>query len=108
MSLKRNSDDIGWDCGVLVNPNNLNLIKCKLCGQEVSAGIYRLKLHIAGIRGQVKPCRKSSEEDKEKCKKAIDDSKKIRRLGMQSSKRLEMLWILLVHRMLMRTPPRQK
>ncbi|KAF0931373.1 hypothetical protein E2562_004511 [Oryza meyeriana var. granulata] len=41
MSLKRNSDDIGWDYGVLV-----------------------------------KPCRKSSEEDKEKCKKAIDDSKK--------------------------------
>ncbi|KAF0923539.1 hypothetical protein E2562_006421 [Oryza meyeriana var. granulata] len=41
MSLKRNSDDIGWDYGVLV-----------------------------------KPCQKSSEEDKEKCNKAIDDSKK--------------------------------
>jgi len=53
MPLKRNSDDIGWDYGVLVNPNNLNLIKCKLCGHEVSAGIHRFKHHIAGIRGQV-------------------------------------------------------
>jgi len=53
MPLKRNSDDIGWDYGVLVDPNNLNLIKCKLCGQEVTAGIYRFKLHIARIRGQV-------------------------------------------------------
>ncbi|KAG2608773.1 hypothetical protein PVAP13_4KG146681 [Panicum virgatum] len=29
------------------------LIKCKQCGLQVPAGIYRLKLHIAGIRGQV-------------------------------------------------------
>lgn len=28
---------------------------------------------------QVKPCEKSSEEDKEKCKKAIDDSKKMKK-----------------------------
>jgi hypothetical protein len=53
MMLKRNSEDIGWDYGVLVDPNNLNVIKCKLCGQVVSSRIYRLKLHIAGIRGQV-------------------------------------------------------
>jgi len=29
------------------------LIKCKQWGLHVPAGIYRLKLHIAGIRGQV-------------------------------------------------------
>jgi hypothetical protein len=51
--LKRNSDDIGWDYGVLVDPANLNIIKCKLCGLQVTSGIYRLKLHIAGIRGEV-------------------------------------------------------
>ncbi|CAL4976246.1 unnamed protein product [Urochloa decumbens] len=78
-SLKRNSDDIGWDYGVLVDPNNLNLIKCKLCGLQVSAGIYRLKLHIAGIRGQVQPCKKSTDEDKERCKKAIDESKQVKK-----------------------------
>lgn len=62
-----------------MDPTNLNVIKCKLCGLQVSAGIYRLKLHIAGIQGEVKPCQKSTEEDKEKCKKAIDDSKKVKK-----------------------------
>jgi hypothetical protein len=52
ISLKRNFEDIGWDYGVLVDPDNLNRIKCKLCGLQV-AQIYWLKLHIAGIRGQV-------------------------------------------------------
>jgi hypothetical protein len=75
-SLKRNSDDVGWDYGVLVDPTNLNVIKCKLCGLVVRAGIYRLKQHIAKIRGEVKPCPDSTVQDQEKCKKAIDDSKK--------------------------------
>uniref|UniRef100_K3XRC9 Uncharacterized protein n=1 Tax=Setaria italica TaxID=4555 RepID=K3XRC9_SETIT len=71
ISLKRNSKDIGWDYGVLVDPANLNLIKCKL-----------LKLHIAGIRGQVKPCKKSTDEDKERCKKEIDDSKQVKKVRL--------------------------
>ncbi|KAJ1259807.1 hypothetical protein BS78_10G184300 [Paspalum vaginatum] len=68
-SLKRNSSDIGWDCGVLVDPTNLNVIQCKLCGLIVRAGIYRLKQHIAGIRG----------EDKEKCKQVINASKEAKK-----------------------------
>jgi len=54
--LKRNSDDIGWEYGVLINPDDLNVIKCKLCPMVVKAGIYRLKLHIAGKKGQVRSC----------------------------------------------------
>lgn len=61
---------------MLVDPTNLNVIKCKLCGLQVTAGIYRLKLHIAGIRGQVKPCRNSTDEDKDKCKNAVDEAKR--------------------------------
>jgi len=53
MILKRNSSDIEWEYGVLVDPNNLNVIKCKYCGLQVTAGIHRLKLHIARIRGEV-------------------------------------------------------
>ncbi|CAO1939950.1 unnamed protein product [Urochloa humidicola] len=60
LCLKRNSEDVGWDYAELVDPNKLNVIKCKLCGLLVTAGIYRLKVHIAGIRGQ--------EEDKARCK----------------------------------------
>jgi hypothetical protein len=51
VSLKRNFEDIGWEYGVLVDPNDLNVIQCKLCPKVVKAGIYRLKLHIAGKRG---------------------------------------------------------
>jgi len=77
--LKRNSDDIGWDYGTLVNPNDLNVIKCNLCPMVVKAGIYRLKLHVAGIKGQVRACPNATPEDREKCKKAIEDSKKLKR-----------------------------
>jgi hypothetical protein len=74
--LKRNSDDIGWEYGILVNPADLNVIKCNLCSMVVKAGIYRLKLHIAGIKGQVRACPNATPEDREKCKKAIEDSRK--------------------------------
>lgn len=78
-SLKRNSSDIGWDCGVLVDPTNLNVIQCKLCGLTVRAGIYRLKQHIAGIRGEVQPCPESKDEDKAKCKQVINASKEAKK-----------------------------
>ena len=78
-SLKRNSGDIGWDYGVLVDPNNLNVIKCKFCDLVVRAGIYRLKQHVGGIRGEVRPCLKASPEAVDKCKKAVDDSKQAKK-----------------------------
>jgi hypothetical protein len=78
-SLKRNSSDIGWDYGVLVDPTNLNVIQCKLCGLTVRAGIYRLKQHIAGIRGEVQPCPESKDEDKAKCKQVINASKEAKK-----------------------------
>jgi hypothetical protein len=36
-ALKRNSDDVGWEYGVLIDPNDLNVIKCKLCPKVVKA-----------------------------------------------------------------------
>lgn len=77
--LKRNSSDVGWEYGVLVDPNNLNVIQCKLCSVIVRAGIYRLKQHIARVRGEVKPCPNSKPEDIEKCKTAINESKKAKK-----------------------------
>ena len=82
-ALKRNSGDIGWDYGVLVDPNNLNVIKCIFCPTIVKAGIYRLKCHIGGIRGDVKPCPSAPDEDRAKCKKAIEDSRKAKRARIQ-------------------------
>jgi hypothetical protein len=80
-ALKRNSGDIGWDYGVLVDPNNLNVIKCIFCPMIVKVGIYRLKCHIAV--GDVKPCPSAPDVDIAKCKKVIDDSKKAKRERIQ-------------------------
>ncbi|CAA0815278.1 hAT dimerisation domain-containing protein / transposase-related [Striga hermonthica] len=79
LALKRNSDDVGWEYGVLIDPNDLNVIKCKLCPKVVKAGIYRLKLHIAGKKGEVRACPNATEEDKAKCSKAIDESRRAKR-----------------------------
>ncbi|CAN6181851.1 unnamed protein product [Urochloa humidicola] len=76
--LRRNFEDVGWDYGVPVDRNK-NVIKCKLCGLLVTGGIYRLKVHIAGISVQVKACKHSKEEDRERCKKAIDDAKQVKK-----------------------------
>ncbi|TVU51761.1 hypothetical protein EJB05_03205, partial [Eragrostis curvula] len=77
--LKRNSDDVGWEYGILIDPNDLNVIQCKLCPKIVKAGIYRLKLHIAGKKGDVRSCPNATEADKEKCRKAIEDSRRNKR-----------------------------
>jgi len=31
--LKRNSDDMGWKYGVLVDPKNKDKVKCKFCNK---------------------------------------------------------------------------
>lgn len=56
-----------WDKGIceLINPTDLDKMKCKLCGQKCSAGVYRIKQHVAGIRGNVKAC-SVAKEDKRK------------------------------------------
>ncbi|CAA0806955.1 hAT transposon superfamily protein [Striga hermonthica] len=77
--LKRKSDDVGWDYGFLVDPTNMNKVKCKLCGHESSGGIYRLKQHIAHVGTTVAKCKDSKPEDKEKCKKSLDGAARKKR-----------------------------
>ena len=38
--LKRKSNDIGWEFGQLIDPRNLDKVKCKLCGKTFSGGGY--------------------------------------------------------------------
>jgi len=33
--LKRNSNDVGWEYGVLVDANNKDKVKCKFCDKEM-------------------------------------------------------------------------
>nr|GFB32574.1 hypothetical protein [Tanacetum cinerariifolium] len=55
-SLKRNSKDVGWEFGFLVDLNKPDKVECKICGKLVSGGINRLKQHVAGIVGNTTAC----------------------------------------------------
>jgi len=55
--LKRNSDDIGWEYGVLVDTNNKDKVRCKFCNKEMRGGIHRLKKHVARDEKNVKNAR---------------------------------------------------
>ncbi|CAN7104012.1 unnamed protein product [Brassica rapa subsp. narinosa] len=79
-SLKRNSNDVGWEFGVLCDPRNSDKVKCKLCGKQFSGGVFRMKEHIAHVKGNVSPCPVSSKADQEKCKQAILDAKEKKNL----------------------------
>ncbi|KAL6506028.1 hypothetical protein OROHE_022747 [Orobanche hederae] len=74
--LKRKSEDVGWEYGELVNGVSNNKVRYKLCKQEMYGGVNRLKQHIAHIRGNVRPCNRSTPLDKEKCKRALEELKK--------------------------------
>ena len=54
--LRRNSDDVGWEYGVLVDPNNKDKGKCILCDKQMFGGVYRLKQHIAQEGKNAKKC----------------------------------------------------
>jgi Sec-independent protein translocase protein TatA len=77
--LKRNSDDVGWEYGTLVDAPNKDKVKCKICGHESSGGVHRLKEHVAGVGKNVKKCRSMTDEAKEKCHKSLDESKRKRK-----------------------------
>ena len=44
--LKRNSDDVGWEYGFLVDANNKDKVECKFCGHRSQGGVHRLKEHV--------------------------------------------------------------
>jgi hypothetical protein len=69
--LKRESSDIGWECGRLVDPNDKNRVKCLLCGHESTGGIHRFKQHVGS---SVAKCKKVSDDVKAKCKKYLESA----------------------------------
>ena len=36
---KRNSEDVGWEYGFIMDKNNLDIFKCKLCGKTFGRGL---------------------------------------------------------------------
>ena len=77
--LKRKSNDVGWEFGQLVDAKNLDRVKCNLCGKTFSGGVYRLKEHVGHIKGNVASCTRSTKENIDSCRKAIEDGKNKKR-----------------------------
>jgi hypothetical protein len=77
--LKRKSDDVGWEYGSLIDPSNLDKVKCMFCNHVSTGGIYRLKQHVAHVSNAVAKCKKSSQEAKDRCKKSLEEASKKRR-----------------------------
>jgi hypothetical protein len=77
--LKRNSDDVGWQYGVLVDPLNKEKVWCLLCGHCSSGGIYRLKQHVGHVGSVVAKCKKTISEAKEKYKKSLEEATRKRK-----------------------------
>jgi transposase len=75
-TLKRNSDDMGWEFAMLIDPDDLQRVQCKLCGKEMSGGVNRMKQHIGQIRGQVTPCLVANAEQQARCKAAFEAPQK--------------------------------
>uniref|UniRef100_A0A1J3J4Q8 DUF659 domain-containing protein n=1 Tax=Noccaea caerulescens TaxID=107243 RepID=A0A1J3J4Q8_NOCCA len=73
--LKKSYGDIGWDYGYMIDPTNSDRLRCMLCGKEMTGGIFRMKEHIAHVKGNVAPSRRSSKEDKTKCMKVLLEAK---------------------------------
>ncbi|KAI5007400.1 hypothetical protein ZWY2020_050845, partial [Hordeum vulgare] len=51
--------------GHLVDPNNLQRVKCNFCSHIFTGGIYRLKQHIAANSNAVRTCLRCPREAKE-------------------------------------------
>ncbi|XP_050379890.1 uncharacterized protein LOC126797280 [Argentina anserina] len=70
------SNDVGWEYGYCEDITKRNVVTCTLCHTRViTCGITRLKEHVAGIKGNVAPCKKANDEAKAKCKKALLEGK---------------------------------
>ncbi|MQL90691.1 hypothetical protein Taro_023300, partial [Colocasia esculenta] len=55
------STDPAWAHGIVVDMTRRK-VQCKYCDRVLSGGIFRLKQHLAGIKGEVAPCLRVSAE----------------------------------------------
>ncbi|KAK2652825.1 hypothetical protein Ddye_012681 [Dipteronia dyeriana] len=86
--LKQKSDDIGWEFGHLIDPSNFDRVECKLCGKKFGGRVYRLKKHIAHISGNVAKCPRSTKEDQDRCKKAIESVRNKKKIKHKEEREL--------------------
>ncbi|KAL4189418.1 hypothetical protein AMTRI_Chr08g206990 [Amborella trichopoda] len=59
------SGNPSWKYGYNPDPNDKNYIRCNFCENDTKGGINRFKKQLAGIRGDVAPCKKTHDAVKE-------------------------------------------
>ena len=79
-TLKRNSDDMGWEFATLINPLDLQRVKCKLCGKEMGGGVNRMKQHIGQVKGSMTSCNVATPDQQKRCKDAYEAPQKKKKL----------------------------
>ncbi|WOH11702.1 hypothetical protein DCAR_0831193 [Daucus carota subsp. sativus] len=88
-TLKGKFDNIGWEYGDLVDPGKSQRVKCKSCKRVLSGVVFRLKQHIARIKGNVISCDRSTPINQVKCKRALEE---VRNMKENKRKTLEESW----------------
>ncbi|MQL93099.1 hypothetical protein Taro_025739 [Colocasia esculenta] len=53
--------DLAWAHCTIVDMGRRK-VQCKYCNRVLSGGVWRLKQHLAGIKGEVAPCLRVSSE----------------------------------------------
>lgn len=77
-----------WAFGEKLVANDTNRIKCNYCKQTVNGGITRFKHHLAGWKGNVKPCPQVPADIKAKADSALNSnlaSKRAKSAKLQAS-----------------------
>jgi hypothetical protein len=77
--LKQNSDDVGWEYGVLVDPLNKEKVWCLLCSHYSSGEIYHLKQHVGHVGSDMAKCKKTTPEAKDKRKRSLEEATRKRK-----------------------------
>ena len=94
------SEDPAWAHARVV-PEVRNNTICLYCNKLIKGGgITRLKYHLAGIRGQVEPCKNAPDDIKWQMKQMIEDLKKSKETKRKIN--AEIASLMVIQLMLMR------
>ncbi|XP_031266667.1 uncharacterized protein LOC116125076 [Pistacia vera] len=82
----RGRNDIAWaDVNEGVDENGKKILTCRYCGKIIrGGGIYRVKLHLAGIKGEVGKCPKVPFDVKFKIGEALNE------IGAKNKQKVEL------------------
>ncbi|KAJ4851550.1 hypothetical protein Tsubulata_041805, partial [Turnera subulata] len=87
----RGKSDPAWEhFSVSIGPDKKLVYKCLICEKQYKGGgIFRMKQHLAGIRGSIGPCRKVSHEIREQMLKVLKELADQKMQSKQAKKVIE-------------------